>query len=232
MGSTRLPGKVLMDLAGDTVLARVIERLRRARSVHRVAVATSTASADDAVTLECERLGAEVFRGSEDDVLDRYSRAARAFSADVVVRITADCPLIEPEIVDRTVEAFLEQKPDYASNVLVRTYPRGLDTEVFTLQALERANREASMKYEREHVTPYLYEHPELFRLHSVTGDRNLASLRWTLDTQQDLDFVRSVYSRLSVADFSWTDVLGLLEKEPELLGLNAGVQQKSMHQV
>ena len=232
MGSTRLPGKVLMDLAGDTVLARVTERLRRTRSLHRVAVATSIAGADDAVAKECQRLGVEVFRGSESDVLARYSRAGRAFSADAAVRITADCPLIDPEIVDRTVQAFLKQKPDYASNVLVRTYPRGLDTEVFTLDAIERADREATKPYEREHVTPYLYEHPELFRLHSVTGDKNLANLRWTLDTPEDLEFVRSVYSRLPRSDFSWMDVLGLIEKEPGLLSLNAGVQQKSMPQV
>ncbi len=229
MGSTRLPGKVLKDLCGETVLARVVNRIRRATLLNKVVVATSVQPADDAILQECGRLSVACFRGHEADVLDRYYRAAEKFSADAIVRITSDCPLIDPEVSDKTIRAFLEQHPDYASNVLERRYPRGLDTEVMTFAALETARREARDPHQREHVTPFLYQHPERFRLVSVTGDRDYSHYRWTLDTVEDLEFLRSVYRRRAEAsDPAWQDVLRILEREPDLAAINEHVKQKT----
>ena len=229
MGSTRLPGKVLKDLCGETVLARVVNRTRRAMLLQEVVVATSVQPADDAIVQECGRLSVACFRGAEADVLDRYYRAAEKFSADAIVRITSDCPLIDPEVSDKTIRAFLEQHPDYASNVLERRCPRGLDTEVMTFAALESARREARDPYQREHVTPFLYQHPERFRLLSVTGDRDYSHYRWTLDTREDLEFLRAVYARRAEAsDLAWQDVLRILEGEPDLAAINEHVKQKT----
>jgi spore coat polysaccharide biosynthesis protein SpsF len=232
MGSTRLPGKVLMDLGGDTVLSRVLARTRRSATIGEVLVATSDRPVDDAIVKECARLKTKVFRGDETDVLDRYYRAAQFSKADVVVRITADCPLIDPEVTDHTVQEFLAHTPDYASNVLVRTYPRGLDTEVFSMMTLERAWRESSDAYQRAHVTPYIYQNPERFKLLSVQGDKDYSKLRWTLDTTQDMEFLRAVYARTADrGDFGWRGVLGILEREPALAELNRNVEQKSLHE-
>jgi spore coat polysaccharide biosynthesis protein SpsF len=231
MGSTRLPGKVLMDLGGETVLARVVCRLRRASLVDSIVVATSTSEKDDAVVAECERLQALFFRGSEHDVLDRYYRCAETYAAAVVVRITADCPLIDPELVDLAIRAFFSNTCDYASNGLVPTYPRGLDVEVLTSAALGRAWREARNSYEREHVTSYLYEHPELFRLVSVKADADYSQYRWTLDTLEDLKLLRTIYASFGNRnDFGWYEVLQLMQVEPALSCLNAHVIQKAVH--
>lgn len=231
MGSTRLPGKVLQDVEGETVLARCINRVRRSRLIHEVLVATTDQLVDDQIIGECKRSGVAVSRGDQDNVLDRYLRAAQSVKADVVVRITSDCPLIDAEITDKTVDAFLEMRPDYASNSLVRTYPRGLDTEVMTLDALTRAWRLASRPYEREHVTPYIYEHPSEFKLLSVAGEADYSSYRWTVDTPEDLALVRAIYSRLKAQpNFSWRDVLDLLEREPQLAEINRSILQKALH--
>lgn len=230
-GSTRLPGKVLKDIGGETMLSRVVGRLRRARLINEVLIATTDLAVDDAIVTECRKCSAPVSRGDERDVLDRYFRAAQLAKAEVVVRITSDCPLIDPEITDKTIAAFIEARRDYASNVMQRTYPRGLDTEVMTVAALERAWRQARKPYEREHVTPYIYEHPEEFKLLSVTGDEDQSSHRWTVDTPEDLEFVRAVYGRLGTeAAFGWRDVIELLQREPQLADLNSFVQQKPVH--
>jgi spore coat polysaccharide biosynthesis protein SpsF len=232
MGSKRLPGKVLKDLGGDTVLGRVVSRVRQCRLVNDLVVATSTDPADDIILNECRRLGIRAFRGSEQDVLDRYYRAAREAQADVVVRITSDCPLIDPGVSDKTIQAFLDVRPDYASNVLERTYPRGLDTEVVTLAALECAWRDAREAYQREHVTPFLYERPEHFRLLSVKGNHDYSQYRWTLDTPEDLEFLRAVYARIVDAQgLSWQDVLNIVKSEPALGDLNRDIIQKALHE-
>lgn len=231
VGSSRLPGKVLQDLSGRTMLARVIERVRAARSIDEVLVATTTLIKDDPIVDECRRHSVSFWRGNETDVLDRYFQAAKSAEADIVIRITSDCPLIDPDVTDQTIQAFLRVRPDYASNTIVRTFPRGLDTEVISCNALERAWQEAQQPYEREHVTPYILEHSSEFQLHSVTGDRDYSSYRWTVDTPEDLAFARAVYSRLcSEGVFSWHRVLELLEREPELIDLNSCVTQKSSH--
>ncbi len=232
MGSSRLPGKVLQDLEGETVLARVLNRLRRARLINELLVATTNCAADDEIVQECRRCSVSVCRGDQDDVLDRYFRAAQLAKAEIVVRITSDCPLIDPEITDQTIAAFVEARPDYASNIIVRTYPRGLDTEVMSFAALGRAWQEARKPYEREHVTPYIYGHPAQFSLLSMTGDADHSSYRWTVDTPEDLEFVRAIYARLKDnTRFLWRDVLDLLDREPWLKELNRFVEQKSLQE-
>ena len=232
MGSTRLPGKVLLDLAGESMLARVVNRVRRARLINELLVATTDRAADDAIVTECRKWSVPVSRGDQDDVLDRYFRAAQLAKAEVVVRITSDCPLIDPEIADKTVGAFLEARPDYASNRIVQTYPRGLDTEVMTFDALARVWQAARKPYERTHVTPYIYEHPAEFRILSVTGDADYSNHRWTIDTPEDLEFVRAIYARLTdKPEFLWRDVLEVLDREPELMELNRFVMQKALHE-
>ena len=232
MGSSRLPGKVMKDLSGQPMLARVVNRVRRARMPNKVVIATSTETADDTIAEFCDVHSVPVFRGNELDVLDRYYRAAQAHAADVIVRITSDCPLIEPEIVDRVVEVFQESQPDYASNTMMRTYPRGLDVEVVGMAALERAWREAAEAYQRIHVTPYFYQNPTIFRCLNVTDEDDHGSYRWTVDTVEDLEFVRAIYARLGPSDvFGWRDVLDLLKCEPALAGMNRGVPQKTLQE-
>lgn len=230
MGSTRLPGKVLMDLGGASVLSRVVRRTRRARLVDRVLVATTESAEDDAVVRECESIGAPCFRGSAEDVLDRYYKAAIKAGANTVVRITSDCPLIDPEIVDLSVKEYVAQKAEYLNNISPRRYPRGLDTEVFDIAALERTWREARQPHQREHVTPYLYEHPDIFRVRFSLGGYDYTRYRWTLDTQEDLELLRTIYQRFEGQDFSWKDVIALMEAEPELAEINAGVKRRGMH--
>jgi spore coat polysaccharide biosynthesis protein SpsF len=232
MGSTRLPGKVLKEIEGETMLARVVRRLSCCKLINGLLIATTDRPADDAIVEECRRCSVQVFRGDENDVLDRYFRAAQSTKAEVVVRITSDCPLIDPGVTDKTVEVFLGQTPDYASNCVVRTYPRGLDTEVMTTQALERAWRAADQPYQRTHVTPYISEHPGEFKILSVTGDADFSHHRWTVDTPEDLEFVRAISARLKGRDdFLWPHVLALLDREPTLMEMNRSVAQKAVHE-
>ena len=234
MGSTRLPGKVLKDLGGETVLARVVKRTRRATLLDEVVVATSILPADDAIARECEALLVACFRGEELDVLDRYYRAAQKFAGDVIVRITSDCPLIDPELIDAAIRSSLDQKADYASNSLVCSYPRGLDVEVFTADALGRAWAAAKGEYQRSHVTPYFYENPELFNVISITGkaDHSNYRYRWTVDTPEDLELIRAVYKHFGNRDsVRWIEVLELMAAQPELAALNSHVRQKTLRE-
>ena len=232
MGSSRLPNKVLKDLAGATVLDRVLNRLGRSRLIRETLVATTTEPADNAIVEHCERTGQKVFRGSERDVLDRYYQAAKSTNADVVVRITSDCPLIDPEVTDATVRAFLDQRSDYTSNVRVRTYPRGLDTEVMTVQALERAWREGTKPYEREHVTPYIYENPGKFKLHGIENDMIAASIAGRSTLRKDLQLLEAVYAQFGGRDdFGWREVLELVDVDPSLANINRHVTQKAVHE-
>lgn len=229
-GSTRLPGKVLLDLAGEPMLARVVDRTRRAQTLDDVVVATTVQPADDVIADLCAERGWPCFRGSEEDVLDRYYRAAQAHQADVVVRITSDCPLIEPEVVDRVVHEFLQRQPevDYACNVLPgRTFPRGLDTEVMRFDVLKQAWGEDGNSAWREHVTPYIQRNPDLFRIHCVTHEVDYSHMRWTVDTSEDLAFVRRIYGHFGHDCFSWGEVLAVLEKHPEWSETNRHVKQK-----
>jgi spore coat polysaccharide biosynthesis protein SpsF len=232
MGSTRLPGKVLKALGGVPVLEWVTARTRRSRLIDEVIVATTLEPADDIIVTECARLGLPSTRGSVEDVLDRYWQAARLHCADVIVRITSDCPLIDPELVDVLIEAFRGERVDYASNAIEPTYPRGVGAEVMTMAALDHAHREAKVPYQRVHVTPYLYENPDLFRILSVKGSQDHSSHRWTLDTPDDLELLRAIFARCGNPEVAgWREILAIVEREPELSRINQHVLQKALEQ-
>ena len=230
--SVRLPGKVLMPILGKPMLGRVIERMRLARTVDAIVVATTDGGADDQVAAFVEASGASVFRGSEDDVLKRVAGAARAYDADVIVEITGDCPLIDPGLVDKVVGDFLIGGADFVSNILPHTTPLGTDVRVFMADALAEIDRHSTDPADREHVSLHFWEHPERYRLRNVVTElpASVADVRLTVDTEEDLELARAIYQALYPANpaFSLSDVLSLLHQRPELLDLNRAVTQKA----
>jgi spore coat polysaccharide biosynthesis protein SpsF len=232
MGSSRLPGKVLLDIHGKSMLARVVSRVRLARTPDTIVVASTTEPEDRAIVRECELLRIPAFRGSRDDVLDRYYRAAGAHEADTIIRITSDCPLLDPDVVDATVTAFRKTGVDYASNTVERSFPLGLDVEAFSLRALRAAWELATKPYERAHVTPYIWRNPDRFRAHHLKAEADHSGHRWTVDTEEDLAFVRAVYARLRDPDgFRWRDVLEVVAADPSLEEMNRHVRQKAVEE-
>jgi len=234
MGSTRLLGKVMKDILGKPVILWDIDRISFSKLIDEIVVAIPYAKENDVIADTIKEYNDKIVttRGSEDDVLDRYYKAAVQTNADVVVRITSDCPLIDPVVIDQVIKQFLDNDCDYCSNSLIRTYPRGLDTEVFSFKALEEAWNEAKQDYEREHVTPYIIENPDKFKLLNVANDIDLSHLRWTLDTKEDFEFINAVYKRIFPKKqlFLMDDVLELLSKEPELIEINRHIEQKQVH--
>lgn len=233
LGSTRLPGKVAREICGRPMLAWVVERARRIEGVDRTVVAIPDRASDDPLARLVRRLpGAELHRGPEEDVLRRYLEAARAVRAETIVRVTSDCPLLCPSVSSRVVAEFAGHRGscDYAANTLDRTYPRGLDTEVLSIDALERAHRDARTPAEREHVTLHLVRRPDRFRLRSVTAATDHSDLRWTVDTEADLDLVTRIYEALQPGrpDFDYPEILACLERHPEWSEINRHVRQKA----
>lgn len=228
LGSTRLPGKVLLDLYGKPVLLRVIERVKKARGIDNVVVVTTLDARDLPLVKLCAELGVQVFCGSEDDVLDRFYQAAKILKPDHIVRITADCPVMDPALIEQVVSRHLDSGADYTANVLEETFPDGEDIEIMKFSALERAWKEASLISEREHVTPYIRKNGSLFRLESVKCPENHSSERWTLDTQRDFDFLSAMYESLAPADefFGMDKVLKLLRDKPGLRDINSGIER------
>lgn len=229
MTSTRLPGKVLLPLAGQPMLARLIERLRRVQRAHGIVIATTTSATDNPIADLCERLGVPCHRGSELDVLSRYAEAAREHGAHAVVRITADCPLIDPVLIDQVIAAYQEGGSDYVSNMLPPTWPYGMAVEVFSAAALAQAHAEATQAAEREHVTPFLYWHPERYRLRNVASPVDLSHHRWTVDTPEDYALVSRLFDHLMPTrpTFTQADVLALLEQHPDWIAINQHIRQK-----
>lgn len=225
MSSRRLPGKVLSPILGKPMIVRQLERICRSRA-ERVVVATSEDETDDAVADIVEQAGHTCYRGSLADVLDRMYRAALSSDAGHVVRLTADCPVIDHRVIDTVIDAHLRDRNDYTSNTLTRSYPDGEDVEVLTMDALHRAWQGAERREDREHVTPFIYTHPELFKLGSVEARDNLAHLRWTVDYPEDLAVVRTIFERLyeTSPEFSLEDILELFDRSPELEAMNAAV--------
>jgi len=252
MSSSRLPGKVLLDIAGKIMIQRVIERTLRARTLDSVTVATTTDKSDDPIAAFAVSTGVPYTRGSLHDVLDRYYRAARSHNADIVVRITADCPAIDPALVDQAVKTLLDGGYDFVANRLPppfsRTFPIGLDVEVCTFAALERAWMEADQPFHHEHVMPFIYEgvtlntenltlktgiSPRGFKIALLNHTPDYGSLRWTVDTPEDLEFMRKVFDTLEDKnDFTWYDLLAVVQKHPELAEINAQVRHKTMTEV
>ena len=229
MLATRLPGKVLADIAGKALITRVIERVNACPAIHSIVVATTTEQADDELV---EKLSHScrscIFRGSLLDVLDRYYQCARSVGADIVVRITADDPLKDPEIIGRAIQMLLQDPAlDYCSNTLDPSYPEGLDVEVFRFGALECAWREAKLASEREHVTPYIWKHTERFRTRNFAMQPNLSTWRWTVDKPNDLEFMRAVFGHFAGQPLvSYRDVITWLEANPQVMQINAGTRR------
>jgi len=224
MGSNRLPGKVMLDVEGKPLIFLVMHRLSLAKTIDAIVLATTDSCKDDVLSDYCHEQHWICYRGSENDVLDRFYQAALLTGATVVVRITADCPLLDPEVVDKTVRAYEAGECEYVSNALEFSYPEGLDVEVFGITVLEQAWREARLKSEREHVTSYIWNHPESFKLRNVKCDRDLSTLRWTVDKPEDMEFVRRIYQLMRPnINFGTGDVLKLLQEHPELNDINSG---------
>lgn len=232
MTSTRLPGKVLKKVLGKPLLEYQIERLKRVNLADEIVIATTINSTDLPIVELCNRLSIPYFRGSEDDVLARYYGAAKEHHADVVVRITSDCPLIDPQVIDKVIQFYLEHRYeyDYVSNCLERTYPRGMDTEIFSFIALHQAFVEATAQPEREHVTPFIYMHPERYRLTQVIYSENQSSHRWTVDTPEDFELIKRIIEVLypQTTKFTLEDCLYLLNLYPDWSLINAYVEQKN----
>jgi spore coat polysaccharide biosynthesis protein SpsF len=235
MNSSRLPGKVLKDILGKPMLLHVVNRTRLASSVDEIMVATTLDDSDDAIETLCNQYGILIYRGSQFDVLDRYYQAAVQSSAEVIIRITADCPLIDPEEIDRTVDAFFHAGVDFAANRLPwgRNVPIGFDTEVCTFDALQRAWQEAKLPYEREHVMPYLYDEPGRFKILLVRRDPDYGHFRWTVDTPEDLLFIRKVFTYFNGReDMNYQEILDVIHAHPELKEINAGIVHKTFQDI
>ena len=232
MGSSRLPGKVLLDIDGQSMLERVVTRVRAATTVQQVVVATTTSASDNQIAEWCERHRVEAFRGSEQDVLDRYYQAAMHLGLDVVVRVTSDCPLLDPAILDSVVMPLLApgSTVEFSANTLERSFPRGLDVEAVTLGALQRVWQTARSSDHREHVFPYIYEHREQFVIRSLRAELDQSHMRWTVDTPEDLAVVRELSAAVGPTDHAWTSVLNVISRRPELMKINEDIRQKSAH--
>jgi spore coat polysaccharide biosynthesis protein SpsF len=233
MTSSRLPGKVLMDLGGRPLLEQMLDRLQRAATLDEIVLATTVNASDDPVVELARAKGIGHFRGSEDDVLSRYIGAARAARAELVVRVTSDCPLIDPEVLDRVVARALDDTApcDYASNTLQRTYPRGLDVEALHVDVLERIGRMARSRPAREHVTYFLHaERRDLFVIADVVQEQDDSELRWTVDTPEDLELVRRIYATAGLPQRwrSYPELVQLVRAVPELVTFNAHIAQKT----
>jgi len=221
MSSTRLPGKVLMKIDDkNSALFTLINQLKYSKKLDKIILATTNLKNDDAIIDLMKKMKITTFRGDPNNVLDRYYKCAKKFSCSIIVRITADNPLIDPTIVDKTVEKFTSNSFDCVSNVYPRTYPYGTEIEVFSFQALERVWNQSTNDYEKEHVTPFFYRNPEKFRIGTVNNKKNLSSLRWTMDTMDDLIFIKKITSKIKKRPILMNDILKLLSKEPKLINL------------
>ncbi len=235
VGSTRLPGKVLRPLSGKPMLWHVFNRLSHSKLIHKTVIATTTLPEDNQIELFCKENRILFYRGSSDDVLNRYFECAKKFRTEIIVRITADCPLIDPEIVDKMIKAFLKLNElrifDYLSNTIHRTFPRGLDIEIFSFRTLLKVNRQAAKEYEREHVTPFIYEHPQMFKIKNFVSEKDYSFHRWTVDTEEDFKLVEEIYKALynQKKIFLLEDILKLFKNRPELININQQVPQKKL---
>lgn len=230
MGSTRLPCKIMKMINNKTVLDYVLDRVELSKKIDEVILATTKSKQDDIVEEYAKKRGTPYFRGSEDDVLGRYYHTAKKFGGEIIVRVTGDDPLIDPNIIDQVIECHLKSNANYTSNNLVRTYPLGLDVEVFDFTSLEKAFTCATNNYDREHVTPYLYKHPEIFKTQNLEakGKLNRPNIRITLDTKEDLKLIKRIVSHFRNVSFKAEEIIDFLDENPFLMELNKNVKQKS----
>lgn len=223
VSSTRLPGKVLKIILGKPMLSLEIERIRRCRRIEQLLVATSRDTSDNGIESLCKNIQMSCFRGSLDDVLDRFYKAAMLYKPDHIVRLTGDCPLIDPQIIDDVIDFYINGNYDYASNTVEPTFPDGLDVEVFKFLALETAWKEAFLPSHREHVTPFIHQNPKRFKIGHYKSKINLSHLRWTVDEPEDFELVRQIYEAIYPYNSAFTtqDILDLLRKNPSLIQIN-----------
>lgn len=228
LGSTRLPGKTLMKAGGDTLLGHLVRRVKASGFIKEIVIATTVDDRDGAIAEFAASMRLKCYRGSEDDVLDRFYKASVKYGLQTIVRVTPDCPILDPDVTDHVIRRYLKKRCDYASNCIIPTYPDGLDTEVFSFKTLEKAWRGARLPSEREHVTAYIVKHPELFSIHNVRNPgEDLSWMRWTVDTEEDMDFIREVFRRLGDKGiFHMKDVAGLLKLHPSMMKLNGGIMR------
>jgi len=235
-GSKRLPGKVLLTLRNQSILHHSVERIKQAKHIDEVIIATSSLKKDDKIVDETKKIGIPFFRGSEHDVLSRYYYTAKKHALDNVVRVTSDCPLIDPYVIDKAIQEYLEFQPTISTNatsdVNNRTYPRGLDVEVFSFSVLEEAFSNAIEPYQREHVTPYIYENAK--KIHLVKNEEDYSKYRWTLDTKEDFEAIQKIYDILyhGAHDFYLNDIVKLMKDHPEIVKINARIKQKKLSEV
>jgi spore coat polysaccharide biosynthesis protein SpsF len=239
MGSERLPGKVLKLLHGHSILKWVVSRVRQSRVINQVVLATTTSSKDDNIVEVCHELGVDVYRGAEQDVLGRFYDAAVFYKADVIVRICSDCPLIDVTVIDAMLESYISinktTRLDYLSNTLNRTFPRGLDVEIFSFDVLKVTFEQANKPSEREHVTPFIYHNPQTFKIEQYATSTSHADLRWTLDTEEDFAFLQSLLEMCQNTDklnVTTADLIACLENNPSLIEINAHIRQKELTNV
>lgn len=235
MASSRLPGKILKDVLGKPMLERMIERVRRSKLVQEIVVATTVDPSDQITEDACRIMGVKCFRGSNDDVLLRVLEAAKTAQADLIVELTGDCPVIDPQIIDQVIQFYLDHHYDYTSNVLDRSFPRGSEVQVFSVKVLDEVNRITQDPADHEHVSLYIYEHPEKFKLGTLSAplEYQRPGVRLTVDLPQDLELIRQIYQRLypGKPDFSLRDILALLDADPALAQINGSIQQKPVRQ-
>lgn len=232
MGSTRLPGKILKEVNNRPLLSYQIERLRQSQYIDELVIATTIEKQDDLIVEFCQENSILYFRGSETDVLERYYEAAVVFKADAIVRITSDCPIIDVQIVDKTIQYFLENgKYDYVSNTIERTYPRGLDTEIFSFAALEKAYNEAVLDRDREHVTAFFYTNPDVFSIGQIKSEIDYSKYRWTVDTEEDFELIKRIIQALYINDslFTLQDTIKVMKDNPTWFNINAHIEQKKL---
>ena len=224
MGSTRLPGKVMRLLDGtNPSISFTIQQLKNCSDIDKIIVATTSSSEDNQIESFCKKIGIDVFRGKPDDVLLRYYDCAKYFSLDSVIRITADCPLIDPSIVDKGISIFKNNNYDYVTNTYQRTYPDGNETELFSFSSLEKANSLAKLPSEREHVTTFFKNNQSMFKIFNFEYKKNLSELRWTMDYEEDAILISSLIKKIKNRPFSMDEILNVLENEPDLLKINEG---------
>ncbi len=232
VGSTRLPNKIFADISGKPLIFHVINRLKQSKKIDHLVIATTHNPLDNAVESWAIQNKIDCFRGDEENVLSRFYYAAKKFKANIIVRITADDPFKDYEIIDKVIEKLINENLSFAYNNKPATFPEGLDTEVFTFEALEKAFNESTDSFEKEHVTQYFYRNPSLFKQQNILNEKNLSYLRWTIDDERDLEMAKTVYDNLFHKNnvFLTNEILQLIDKHPEISTINQNVERSEMY--
>ena len=232
-GSTRFPNKVFADVNGKPLIWHVVNRLTHAKTINKLVIATTINEKDDKIEKWCNENNVACYRGSENDVLNRYYSASVAFPSDIVVRITADDPFKEPAVIDAVVNKLINEGFDHVTNNFPPSWPEGLDCEAFTFAALEASEKSTNDAFEREHVTQYIYHNPDKFKIGNVASPKNLSYLRWTIDKEVDYEMVKAVYAHRNPANTDillLDEILDILEKNPEIKEINSSVERSAMY--